>query len=527
MSLLAKFIVALFVVFLHNIGPIGIRAVNKHRYVLGWSRMDAVALVLSIVVLAAGILGIDLLVSWSNSAFLRQAFNHLFLVGLVSGWIAAFSRSLWGRPNILHFLWITAAAVIGYSFAHYDTPLVHYAAWSCLILSPIVLLVVIPIFGWQTWSAKPSPMPKPTAAASQGTPVYFFIFDEWSFARSTVEGEFRPQLKNLCKLSDQSIVFRHALSPFNATWLSLPAILFQTDKAFALHQDGPKFQDRDGTVSASQMDNLFRLSRRYNYTSYHLGWYHAYHQLLGDQVDYCHVFQSIVDLVAEEVEQQNFNPVSHEKPMETGLLGKIFYSILGIFPYLTDPISSIIWHRLDISIMCRQWYLMAERYRKEMLQVLMESPRRTFAFFHTPWPHPPFVFATDGSYTGPKKDSWNAKDYQSHIQFVDRVVGEIVDALKNAGKFDDALLILTSDHGWRCEREQSIRSQPNWDRSVPLLIKLPGQQAGKVIEQEICNTQLAPLLEAVFAGDNVNEALSQIIEQTEGIRSMCPTSTAN
>src|SRR5262249_25379339 len=149
---------------------------------------------------------IDFVVSWSNVPLFRRAFNHLFLIGLVSGWLAAFQRGpLRGLPNIAHLVWIIAAAVIGYSFARPEAALVHYAAWSCLILSPLIPLVTVPMFSWESWSSKPGPLPTPSPEVSQGTPVFFFVFDEWSLPRSTAGGEFHPHLQNLRKLCDQAV----------------------------------------------------------------------------------------------------------------------------------------------------------------------------------------------------------------------------------------------------------------------------------------------------------------------------------
>jgi hypothetical protein len=494
MSLIEKFVVALFVVFLHYVGPIGVRADRKNRYHLGWSKKDAAAIVLGMLLLTAALLGMDLLVSWSNAALLRRLFNHLFLVGFVSGWLAAFARGpLGGRPNIAHLIWIFAAAAIGYSFASPDMPLVHYAALCCLVLSPLVPLVVLPMFGWETWSSEPEPKPIPSPKASEGTPVFFVIFDEWSLARSTVDGEFHPQLKNLRDLCRQAVVFPHATSPFGATWQSLPAILYQTDMEYTFNNGKLQFQGREGAVPAQAMRSLFALGRKYRYTSYLLGWFHAYRQLLGDQVDYCHVYR--------------------EKPLNTGLVGKTIYAMFETAVYLSDPFSNTLWHRFELPFTCRQWFETANRYRSEMLQILAEAPPRTVAFFHTLWPHAPYVFAVNGSYFGATVNRTNVPDYLRQIAYVDHLVGEMVATLRTAGKFDQALLIITSDHGWRDDPDQTFRSLPKSERSVPLLIKLPGQRSGQVIEEEFCNNQLALLLEAVFRGQTDSEELVQLLQR--------------
>jgi hypothetical protein len=504
MTLIEKFIVALFVVFLHYVGLIGVRAVRTSRYHLSWSRMDATAIVLGMVVLAIGIVAIDLLVFWSNSPLLRQAFNHLFLLALVSGWLVSLALGLLrARPNVVQCIWLIAAAVVGFSFGRSEASLVHYAAYGCLFLSPIILPVTAVMFSWERWSSKRDRMPAPSHQASHGTPVFFFFFDEWSFPRSTARGEFHPELKNLRKLCAQSVFFPHATSPHNETAQSLPAILFQTDKKYATDIPEPHFQGPEGSVSLRTMNNLFGMSKKHNYFSYLLGWFHPYRQLLGAQVDYCHVYS--------------------EKPLSTkGLLGKIACNILGIAAYLTDPISRGLWPRVEKAFVSRQWFEMGNHYRKEMLRLLADSPPRSFAFFHAPWPHAPFVFTANGCYSGATLDNTNTNDYLRQIAYVDHLIGEIVGTLQAAGKFDEALLIITSDHGWRFDPDQVVRALPKFDRSVPLLIKLPGQCSAHVIRQEFCNNQLAPLVEAVLSGNNNTEELVQLlIAQPGGVSRAC------
>jgi len=86
--------------------------------------------------------------------------------------------------------------------------------------------------------------------------------------------------------------------------------------------------------------------------------------------------------------------------------------------------------------------------------------------FHLVEPHEPFLHDRDGR----TQDG----DYMSNTEYLDRRLGEIFDLLREQGLWDDATIVLTSDHGWP------------WDppRDPPLMIKLPGQTEGRIVEEE-------------------------------------------
>ena len=154
----------------------------------------------------------------------------------------------------------------------------------------------------------------------------------------------------------------------------------------------------------------------------------------------------------------------------------------------------------------------------ESLRLIDECPPNTFAIFHWPLPHGPFVLNEDGSYNGPYPSGnlidglhgphAQLEDYQRHLKLHDNVLGQIVAHLKASGKYDDALLIFTSDHSWRPD---PMERYTNWvvdpsRRQVPLLIKMPGQRAPRIITKTIYNNlHLRPIVEAVLREGALSE----------------------
>jgi arylsulfatase A-like enzyme len=152
--------------------------------------------------------------------------------------------------------------------------------------------------------------------------------------------------------------------------------------------------------------------------------------------------------------------------------------------------------------------------RHELFRIIADAPRNTFALFHMPPPHGPHVFEPDGTYAGPYRAGGPyVSDYERSLVYIDFYIGEIVARLREAGKFDDALIIFTSDHARIAETEPIICEDPDWNRRVPLIIKLPGQQSGLVLDYELCTNQLQPLFEAVFGGERDTTQLIDVVRQ--------------
>jgi arylsulfatase A-like enzyme len=91
--------------------------------------------------------------------------------------------------------------------------------------------------------------------------------------------------------------------------------------------------------------------------------------------------------------------------------------------------------------------------------------------------------------------------YRELLMSVDNALGGLMRELKARGRFDNALIIVSSDHGESFERgflghgghalhEAVIR--------VPLLIKLPGQSSGRVISQAVSQVDIVPTIQDIL-----------------------------
>lgn len=142
-----------------------------------------------------------------------------------------------------------------------------------------------------------------------------------------------------------------------------------------------------------------------------------------------------------------------------------------------------------------------------------ERPR--FYFSHVMLPHAPWEYLPSGQryshagaipgllanrYWGPDRAAV-APAHQRHllqVQFVDRLVGELLDQLEQAGLFDDALIVVTSDHGASfaplTPRRDLTRASAETILRVPLFAKLPDQAESIVSEANVETIDILPLI---------------------------------
>lgn len=168
-------------------------------------------------------------------------------------------------------------------------------------------------------------------------------------------------------------------------------------------------------------------------------------------------------------------------PKRSDLVGRTVE--LGIYnlAFLTDPVSRWAYRVYQAEHFSRHWRRRVATVIDDTWKVLDRDGSDVFAVFHWPLPHGPFIFDADGRYRGPYDARFDTmfgtpEDYRRHLRLLDRRVGEIVEHLRAKGRFDEALIVLTSDHSWR--RDPQLPTTPNAPerRHVPLLIKFPGQR---------------------------------------------------
>lgn len=515
-----RYIPPFVIVFLLFAPQFAALASERNRYFLFWDRLDTLAACASWLVLSLLGLLLGALVNRTGSAWLRdvrdQVLVGLFALGVLANLLPllhvrhAFDYLKEHRgPATLLLRFGLALVLTGWVLLliYRRTLLPRLVRSACLILSPIVPIVVVPALFWSGWSVGPDPLPRAAAPPRAGTPVYVVVFDEWSFLRATEGDDFPSDLPHLRDLRARSFFFRQSRSPSRTTYLSLPELLFQSHdfpslpNVFLMRSD---FPDRvkpdapdDGITppapAGHEPASLFSMAKEQGYATAMLGYYLPYRSILGDDAD-------LVRSYCDYPRGDSFG----DKMVEVTIQNPHFWRL---------PVVSGVWKRLYAGVFSRNWVRLNQRLVDDFDAVVRNAPDRSFVFLHFPAPHAPFVYADDGSYRGPfpinstmTEDIDNdvmgggPGDYHLNLRHLDRVLGHLVDTLRAAGRFDNALVIVTSDHSWRYEPSLPKPAPPDLVRHVPLLIKVPGQGDARTIDGPFDGRSLGPIIDLALRG---------------------------
>jgi hypothetical protein len=157
-----------------------------------------------------------------------------------------------------------------------------------------------------------------------------------------------------------------------------------------------------------------------------------------------------------------------------------------------------------------------DRYERAVRLVddldLPGGDRPVFAFLHLFLPHGPWELTDDGSlYDRPDTTpglfgpNWTRVGHQvgrqRHIlqlQATDALLGRLVDRLRAADAYDDALVVVTADHGVSFVPERPTRDVVAGNEEhilwTPLLVKAPGQTQVAVDDGNVLSVDIVPTI---------------------------------
>lgn len=167
---------------------------------------------------------------------------------------------------------------------------------------------------------------------------------------------------------------------------------------------------------------------------------------------------------------------------------------------------------------------------ESLVSSIEEGEDPALHFLHLQLPHTPYRFLPDGrtydeaafgpgaggDITGGRgpEAADAAADRQRlllQVSYVDRLVGQVVDRLKETGLYDDTVIVMTSDHGTGFVPGESHRGLDGEDRLaealypdilyVPLIVKAPGLDPGTVSDDNVMSVDIVPTIADVLGID--------------------------
>jgi hypothetical protein len=168
----------------------------------------------------------------------------------------------------------------------------------------------------------------------------------------------------------------------------------------------------------------------------------------------------------------------------------------------------------------RDGYMLGEQPLTAFLEPMAPAERAVFHYLHVLLPHVPWrTFPTGVEYQvlrgrddlpvvgdtvsrpwveDPSPVKLARKRHVFQLQYTDLLLGRMIDRLHEVGMFDDALVIVTADHGVGLhagrERKLAMRANMHEVYWVPLFIKAPHQRRGIVDNRNLMAVDLLPTM---------------------------------
>lgn len=349
------------------------------------------------------------------------------------------------------------ASLLGLWFLRWPHGFSRWARRVLILTSPISLVVL-----WTLIASAPRRDPVlnveriPPLATQEiektCNPVLALLFDELSFSYLYDEsGDVRPQFPAIGRLASTSTNYLSVAAPGRETLMSLPAYLAAGPVGDIRVEGDGIFQLVEGHLqpfSATEPEGLFATARRLGYITEMAGFYLPYCELIGGLADVCQSL-SFYNLSSPD---EAFSPED---------------SVLTTF---------VLWPRqFPFGLLKNPSFAVLQRELVEHTVAFARRPIGTtppvFRFVHFSVPHFPFVFDAEG-YNPPFDPLRTAPDseYVQQLQFVDRLVGDLVDHLHSNGEYETTTVVILSDHGFR------FGGRERDPLHIPFIVKHAGQQ---------------------------------------------------
>jgi len=482
-----------------------------NRVFLFWSRADAILLTVLLVLdgtLAWGV--ILLLRRWKGGriAAALQPLFYFWVVLLVANWFPN------GRLSLLkHFPWLSG---VRYYLLVWSAGLVlsvwgalspagrrlARAGWRSLgygwMLPPFVAVGLWWVSAPQPPSSR-SPADLPPNGEGNGQPPVVFVILDMVAASEAMDGDgaVAADLPNLGKFAATATCFSEASAPGLQTLESVPGICMQRavkvptavgdGRILWPERDRPGHVVEVGDCLQAVTRQVRRRGGRSAICSYYLPWMDWFTGEWAWDAASTRCYYG-----AGSVQARGWRRLAWRAALIMGQWTEASKTPLAGFVKTTKIVEHA-GHRYYASLI--------DDIQAEGAEFLRHAlSRGDFVLLHQPLPHLPMVFDADGKFLAHEGPSASA--YRAQFRHADTLFGRWMDALRESGLWDEAWVLVTSDHG--LHDAAWSRAPGCHDKSrVPLWVKMPGQTEARSLDVPVRLDRLGELPFSIwpFAAD--------------------------
>ena len=429
--------------------------------------------------------------SYRHSGVLRRVLEAPFAFLVVMGFAHVFDLHVGRYPSVVNAV-VAAWEAVGISggdgwfVVSMLGGLAVFAVfsrwpWGWMVAKP-VLCGAAAVVWWATALAILRPMQPlkegPTDAArvhtaraiGPGNPVVWIVFDEWDYDLTfrRRDGVVFPEVERLRK---QSVFLENVRAAGKSTLMAMPGLLLgQIVKEYRpATASGARFVTVGATESFPGPRTIFDSARQFGYRSGIVGWYHPYCRIFADVVDTC---------VWDDLRLSFLRPQGSLGERTAASLRESIE--LENLPF-AGPSNATLRHFSTVRMMVEQGSLAASH------------SGRSFSFLHLPVPHAPFFRLDAGGRLVPLPT--RDESYDAGLEALDRALGSVRRAMEQSGVWDEALVVVTSDHPYRHQFEGGYGNG-----HVPMMIKFPHQTAPVTYSHPFQAVETKSLIEDFMQG---------------------------
>ncbi|HWA97489.1 MAG TPA: sulfatase-like hydrolase/transferase [Pirellulales bacterium] len=359
------------------------------------------------------------------------------------------------------------------------------------------------------------------ANAARPPDVLIVVADQWS-PRYLSWDDPQVRTPNLDRIARRSTLFDacYTTSPIcMPARISLVTGLYPHDHGHGMWGNGGNY------FVAPESATMFQDIRRAGYATAQIGKLHwfsggqwrqrfksldEYHAAIG--LDY------VVDVAGPPSSASERNPYA-KYLAERGLLDSVSTDLHDRYVrWEFEPRASVVgpddYHDTFVTRCAIEWVLRQPRDKPLCLVLSLHSPHPPldapgeFATMYDPQSlklpeNVPESFTRDDRELAPAEVRRMLANYLGKIALVDRCIGEVVEAFEQRGTWDDAMFVLTADHGEMMGAHGALTKGRFYEESarVPLVVHLPGQSKQRRVAAPVQMFDVYPTVIETIGGE--------------------------
>jgi len=417
------------------------------------------------------------------------------------------STELVGTPGRMDVPWklLLAFVVLG-GCSPWRRRVIHAAAMATLILSPFAAVTL----SQAAWAGFKSKMGIPFAEFSDqpnapllpvkpGTRrVVWFLFDGMDQLIAFSNRPGGVALPHLDRFRSEAVYAPYAYSPAGSTLLSIPALLMgkNIDEARPLRTDElrVRFSDTHQRASWGAQPNVFSRVRKLGFNSALAGYHLPYGRILGKDLAACVWTADRWDSVGMD------DPEVSIPEAASGFLAVSAERLLTSLPFVWrvkgfSELENFLHRRRPLSARLAE-HIQTYRTILEAARKDSTDPSFQLVFVHWPVPHHPYIYDRARGDFNPGKET----SYMDNMVLADRTLGEMRKEMERKGIWDDSIVLITADHGYRTIQHGRSLGRAN----VVFLLKMPHQRQETVCPTSFVTTLIPDLISKLLQDKRID-----------------------